>query len=91
MSTGESTTLGDTPSNGQIFNWAFGGVLEPYFVISCDDFPPDGELTFEKVELFDQNLRRVHNPRWGDSFNSTETPQCNYGVKSNPHKIALSY
>jgi len=91
MSTGQSTTLGDTPSNGQIFNWAFGGVLEPYSVISCDDFPADGELRFEKVEVFDQNLRRVHNPKWGDSFNSTETPQCNYGVKSNPHKIALSY
>ena len=28
----DSTTLSDTPSDGQIFNWAFGGVLEPYYI-----------------------------------------------------------
>ena len=46
LSTGDSTTLGDTPSDGQIFNWAFGGVLEVDNIVSCDDFPPNGQLTF---------------------------------------------
>jgi hypothetical protein len=43
-------------ANGQIFNWAFGGVMEPYSVISCDDYPPDGELSFDKIKVFDQEL-----------------------------------
>src|ERR1039457_4377813 len=30
VSTGRSTTLGDTPSEGQTFNWAFAGALEVY-------------------------------------------------------------
>jgi len=57
LSTGGSTTLGGTPSNGQVFNWAFGGVLEAYYVNSCDDYPSsDRQLTFEQVIVFDQNL-----------------------------------
>ena len=55
-STGGSTTLGGTPSNGQVFNWAFGGVLEAYYVNSCDDYPSDRQHTFEQVTVFNQNL-----------------------------------
>jgi hypothetical protein len=91
MTTGESTTLGATPSGGQTFNWAFGGVLEPYYVISCDDFPPDGKLAFDKVTVFDQSLKPVHDLKWQGSFNSTETPQCDFGVEHDPHKVTLKY
>lgn len=91
MTTGESTELADTPSDGQVFNWAFGGVLEPYYVISCDDFPPDDAVSFDDVSVFNESLRTVHDPKWGVAVNTTATPQCNFDVKTNPKKITISY
>ncbi|HEX8712582.1 MAG TPA: hypothetical protein VF730_11960 [Terracidiphilus sp.] len=88
--TGESTTLKHTPSDGQVFNWAFGGVMEPYFVVSCDDYPPNSQLTFD-VLLFNRHLRPVLQPAWTDGFNTTVTPQCNYGVQASAFEIHLDY
>ncbi len=90
ISTGESTTLSDTPSAGQRFNWAFAGVLEPYYVITCDDYPPNRQITFDN-ETFNEYLRPITNPKWGGSANTTQTPQCNYGVKATPHAVTLRY
>ncbi len=91
LTTGESTTLGATPSDGQTFNWAFGGVLEPYYVISCEDFPPDGSFVFDQITVFNQNLKPIHNPQWGGTFNSTDTPQCGFGASADPRKVTLDY
>jgi len=91
MTTGESTELADTPSDSQVFNWAFGGVLEPYYVISCDDFPPDRAMSFDKVAVFNESLRPVHDAKWAAAVNTTVTPQCNFDVKSDPQKITISY
>jgi hypothetical protein len=91
VSTGRSTTLSDTPSDGQVFNWAFGGVLEPYFVNNCDDFPRDGRIRFENITLFDQNLQRVRDPAWSQVYNSTVTPQCGYGTRATPSLVTLYY
>jgi hypothetical protein len=91
MSTGESTTLGSTPSEGQVFNWAFGGVMEPYYIISCKDYPPNSQLTFNDVTVFDQNLRPISDPKWSGTSNTTQTPQCHYGVKSKPDQITVDY
>jgi hypothetical protein len=91
MTTGESTTLSNTPSDGQVFNWAFGGVMEPYYVISCEDYPPDWQISFEAVRLFDENLKEIANPKWSDVSNTTATPQCSYAVKSEAHQITLDY
>ena len=91
ISTGQSTILANTPSDGQVFNWAFGGVLEPYFINSCDDYPPDRRIRFEGIALFDQNLRRIHDPRWTTTFDSTDTPHCNYGSKARRDEVTLDY
>lgn len=91
MTTGESTELADTPSDGQVFNWAFGGVMEPYYVVSCDDFPPDRSVSFDDVTVFSEGLRPVHDAKWARSVNTTATPQCDFDVKSDPTKITLSY
>jgi hypothetical protein len=91
MSTGDSTTLDDTPSEGQVFNWAFGAVMEPYGVISCDDYPPNRRITFDDVTVFDEHLHPIFDPHWIEALNTTQTPQCNYGVKSKLDKIALDY
>lgn len=87
---GKSTTLRHTPSDGQVFNWAFGGVMEPYFVVSCDDYPADDSLKFD-VLLFNQHLRPIRNPSWSEVFNSTVTPQCNYGVRASNYEVELDY
>ena len=91
MSTGESTTLASTPSDGQVFNWAFGGVMEPYYIVSCKDYPPNSQVTFNDVTVFDQNLRPVSNPKWSGTSNTAQTPQCHYGVKSNSNQITVDY
>ncbi len=87
--TGGSTTLLKTPSDGQVFNWAFGAVLEPYYVVSCEDYPIDRETYYTAV--FDEYFHLVNNPKWSDSVNTTETPQCGYKVRAQPYEITLSY
>jgi hypothetical protein len=91
LSTGESTTLGDTPSAGQVFNWAFGGVLEPYYVVTCEDFPRDRRISFDDITVFDENLQQVRLSDWSESSNSQATPQCNYKVKGTHDKVTLEY
>ena len=91
LSTGKSTTLSNTPSEGQVFNWAFGGVLEPYYVFTCDDYPADEHLSFENITVFDQDLHPVFRPQWTESFNSEATPQCHYGVRGTHRTVTLDY
>ena len=91
MTTGESTILADTLSEGQIFNWAFGGVLEPYSVVSCDDYPRDRRLSFKRITVFDENLDPVLKPKWSIAVNKTVLPQCNYDVTHEPRAVTLDY
>jgi hypothetical protein len=91
LSTGESTILSNTPSDGQVFNWAFGGVVEPYYIVSCADYPPDQKLVFDDVRVFDEYLHPIREPKWTETFNSTAQPQCGYGVKATGDDIRLYY
>jgi len=91
MSTGQSTTLSNTPSEGQVFNWAFGGVLEPYYVISCNDYPSNGKILFENITVFDQRLHPIAPPKWRETANTTQTPQCGYDAKASGNQVKLTY
>ena len=93
LSTGESTTLSDTPSDGQVFNWAFGAVLEVDNVASCDDFPPNEHLRFDKITVFDQDLRPIRDMKWTEYVDSPVTPECGYGIEAEDHgrTIRLRY
>ncbi|QNI31311.1 hypothetical protein H7849_19790 [Alloacidobacterium dinghuense] len=90
LSTGQSTILANTPSDGQAFNWAFGGVLEAYSIVRCEDYPSDRRLTFETV-VFNQDLNPILDPKWGKAVNNNGTPQCNYGVKPDRLKVTVDY
>jgi hypothetical protein len=68
----------------------FAGVLEPYYVITCDDYPPNRQITFDN-ETFNEYLHPITNPKCGGSANTAQTPQCNYGVKAIPHAVTLRY
>jgi len=92
VSTGRSTTLNNTPSEGQTFNWAFAGALEVYNVVQCSDYPSNGSLTFSSVALYDYNFARITNPGWLiNIWASGLTPQCGYGGPVAPTKVTLDY
>ncbi len=81
--TGASTSL-DTnpdpnPSTPLAFTWANGGVLEQYGVTSCDQYPPDGAITFSSVVAQDSNFSTV-TPAWSNDVYSNISPQCNFSV-----------
>ncbi len=91
LTTGYSTTLSDTPSEGQIFNWAFGGVLEAYYVVACKDYPEYGRFSFTGVTVFDENLLPIASPLWTTGHSATVTPQCDYDVIAGPNSVELVY
>jgi hypothetical protein len=92
VSTGHSTTLNNTPSEGQTFNWAFAGALEVYNVAQCSDYPSNGSLTFSDVILDDYNFARISNPGWAIMLWATGlTPQCGYGGPVAATQVTLDY
>jgi hypothetical protein len=94
MSTGYSTTLADAPSDGEIFNWAFGAVLEPYYIVSCDDYPPNGHLSFDQIKVFNQYLKPIPGENWLEVLdNTTNPPRCDYAVvqREYGHQVTLDY
>jgi hypothetical protein len=91
LTTGESTMLVNTPSNGQVFNWAFGGVMEPYYIVSCEDYPPNRHIVFDRVTVFDEYLHPITDPLWSEAANSTQQPQCRYTVKAERDELTLHY
>jgi len=77
--TGGSTTLSNSPSEGQTFNWAVGAVLEAYNITQCSNYPPNGGIFFYNVALYDYNFNHISSPAWSATdWASGETPQCSY-------------
>ncbi|MGD0212117.1 MAG: choice-of-anchor D domain-containing protein [Terriglobales bacterium] len=92
VTTGGSTTLGNTPSEGQTFNWAFGGVLEAYNISQCSDYPPNASQTFYDIALYDYNFVLIPNPDWSITYWAQGgSPQCNYNVQTTATQATLSY
>jgi len=92
VTTGHSTSLSNTPSEGQTFNWAFAGALEVYNVAQCSDYPSNGSLTFSDVTLYDYNFHRISNPGWAMTIWATGlTPQCGYGGPVAADQVTLDY
>jgi hypothetical protein len=92
VTTGHSTMLSNSPSEGQTFNWAFAGALEVYSVAQCSDYPSNGSLTFSDVTLYDYNFHRISNPGWAMTiWASGLTPQCGYGGPVAPVHVTLDY
>ncbi len=91
QTSGGSTELGNSSSEGQTFNWAFAGALEVYSVSQCSDYPPNNSLTFN-VALYDYNLVEVSNPGWSiTDWAQGLTPQCNYNGQVAPTQVTLDY
>jgi hypothetical protein len=92
VSTGQSTTLNQTPSEGQTFNWAFAGAVEVYNIAKCSDYPSNGSLTFSSVAAYDQHFHRISNPGWSvANFAAGLSPQCGYAGKVAATQVKLDY
>jgi hypothetical protein len=80
VTSGEATSLTNSPSEGQTFNWAFGGVLEAYNVTQCSDYPSNGSLLFPSINPFDYNGNLVTQDWKGTVLGGS--PSCNYAVSA---------
>jgi hypothetical protein len=91
---GKSTTQAIT-GNTETFNWAFAGVLEVYNLIQCSDYPPNSQLTFSGVALYDYNFNKISHPKWKFMNDTplwpTPPPQCGYFVLPAQTHVTLDY
>ena len=91
---GNFSQLLDTSNFGQTFNWAFGGVLEVYYISQCRDYPPAdylGGIGFYNQSVLNDNFDIIAAPAWKvANISSGLSPQCNYGG-STPKQVVLTY
>ena len=91
QTTGRKTSIRKAGIEGQVWNWAFGAVLEVYGVKQCIDFPPDSSLAMS-VQLYDQNRQLIGNPGWYPVPADPGTdPSCPYGLIVTPTEQTLEY
>jgi hypothetical protein len=93
VTTGKSTILPSTSSNGFSFNWAFPGVLEVYKVKQCSDYPggSSGTTQFSEIRLLDYNFNVV-DPHWVLwKLWPKLTPQCGYAASGTGSEVTLKY
>jgi len=92
VTSGQSTLLSESSSDGQTFNWAFAAALEVYNIVQCSDYPPDGSTTFSNLALYDDNFDQISSPGWLlDNWSSGLTPQCGYGGQGSATQATLNY
>lgn len=89
VNTGQSTTLSNTGSYGQKFNWYFGGVLEMYSVRRCTQLPASGSVNFTNIQIYDIN-DQLQSPAWLSKYTSS-TPQCSYNVTTTPSTTTITF
>lgn len=91
LTTGAKTSLLKSKSEGQVWNWAFGAVMEVYNVFQCADYPPNTGVTFS-VTLLDQNLNPIAAPGWTKSpAGNSISPSCNFSLTSTPTIEKVGY
>lgn len=89
---GHTSTLEQTSSYGQRFDWAFAGVVEVYGVSACDQYSSNGFVDFTAVSLLDLENKPLSRPGWTASgLMQDNAPPCDYGVTIAPTSASLSF
>ncbi|WP_369916629.1 hypothetical protein AB8810_05975 [Xanthomonas sp. NCPPB 3005] len=92
VTTGESVRLSTTYDINSNTHLVIGGALEVYSVDSCDQYPPDGRITFNAIGVYDYKLGRVQSPAWVSYSDSSGLDvQCNYDVQTTSTSATISY
>lgn len=92
----KSTTV-PIKNNTRTFNWAFAAALEaPSNLKQCSDYPPNGQISFSSVSLYDYNFNKIPNPTWlfdnDDSVATPPAPQCGYtATQVTANQVTLYY
>ncbi len=87
--TGKSTELGDTPSEGQTFDWGFAAALEVYNIVQCSDYPPNGYCALSDTFYDDTFTAISPNPALTTYVITGVDPLCSYGVATNSTQVTL--
>ncbi len=92
LTSGQSVRLSTNYDIDSDTHLVVGGALEVYSVDSCDQYPPDGSITFNKIAVYDYKLRHVRSPDWtSNSDSSSLDVQCNYDVETTATSATISY
>ncbi|WP_254460661.1 hypothetical protein [Xanthomonas sacchari] len=92
LTTGQSVRLSTTYDIDSTRHLVVGGALEVYAVDSCDQYPPDGRITFDAIGVYDYRMQRVTSPAWQSySESSGLDVQCNYAVDTTATSATISY
>lgn len=93
---GNFSELLKTSNFGQKFNWAFGAVLEVYYITQCGDYPGaeasgnSGGISFYNQQVLNDNFNTI-TPAWTvTNLGGGLTPACNYGG-SLPKQVILNF
>lgn len=89
---GRQSSLRQTSSFGQTFDWAFAGVVEVYGVSGCDQYSANGFVDFTAVSLLNLSDKPILRPGWQASgLLQDNAPPCNYGVTVAPASASLTF
>ncbi|UPG91565.1 hypothetical protein L2Y96_07285 [Luteibacter aegosomaticola] len=89
---GNTTTLANTDTIDQEFDWVFGVAMEVYGITNCRQYPRDGSMTVSNIQLWDLNNTPV-TPSWSGTGSTTSLqPSCLYHVDATrADAITISY
>ncbi|XQA73370.1 hypothetical protein ACM9XA_18220 [Xanthomonas sacchari] len=92
VTTGQSVRLSTTYDINSRTHLVVGGALEVYAVDSCDQYPPDGSITFDAIGVYDYRMQKVASPAWVSYSDSSGLDvQCNYAVDTTATSATISY
>jgi hypothetical protein len=87
---GASTTL-NTTAYGEVLDWEFAGAFEAYGVDTCNQYPPDGQLSFTSISVQKAN-GTLTTPAWYPASYGV-SPDCMTSATADPggKKVALTW
>ncbi|AKK68628.1 hypothetical protein [Xanthomonas translucens] len=92
LTTGQSVRLSTTYDIDSESHQVMGGSLEVYSLDSCDQYPPEGSITFTNIGVYDYQMNRVRSPPWGVlDFSSGYDMQCDYDVQTTSTSATIFY
>ncbi|UKE74260.1 hypothetical protein [Xanthomonas graminis] len=92
VTTGQSVRLSTTYDIDSESHKVMGAALEVYSVDSCDQYPPEGSITFTNIGVYDYQMNRVLSPPWESSADSSGLDvQCDYDVQTTSTSATLFY